>query len=416
MTASTHPPSRVVVVGASAAGLAAVEGLRRLGHTGPLTLVGAETHLPYDRPPLSKQLLSGAWESDRLRLRAPEALDALGLDLRLGRTATALDTGAREVVLDGGERLPYDALVVATGLTPRRLPGTEGLAGAHVLRTVEDALALRDQLAGRPRVVVAGAGFIGAEAAAVAVGAGADVTLVSADPVPLADVLGAELGAMLAGVHREHGVRLEAGALAVGVTSAGGAVTGVTLADGRRLPADAVVMGLGAVPATGWLAGSGLSLGNGVECDATLHAGSGVWAAGDVACWPSARTGGPLRVEHRTHAAESGLAAARNLLAGPGAGTPFDPVPFVWSDQYDLRVQMYGRTRGADEVRVVEGSADARELVALYRCGDRVCGVTGVNRPRQTRGYRALVAEGADWAGALAAIAASGPAPAPLPG
>ncbi|MDI5966291.1 NAD(P)/FAD-dependent oxidoreductase [Streptantibioticus silvisoli] len=397
MTAAPRPPSRVVVVGASAAGLAAVEGLRRLGYAGSLTLVGDEPHLPYDRPPLSKQLLSGEWDTDRLRMRTPEVLEGLDLDLRLGEPAAALDTAAREVVLAGGERLPYDALVVATGLTPRRIPGAEGVTGAYVLRTVEDALALRDHLGRKPRMVVAGAGFVGAEAAAVAVAAGADVTLVSAAPVPLADVLGDEIGTMLAGVHREHGVRMETGALVTAVTSADGAATGVRLSDGREIAADAVVMGVGAVPAIGWLAGSGLSLGDGVECDATLYAGSGVWAAGDVACWLAPRTGRPTRVEHRTHAAESGLAVARNILAGPGAGQPFDPVPFVWSDQYDLRIQIYGRTRGADEVRVVERGAGPRELVALYRSGDRVCGVVGVNRPRQTRGYRALVAQGADW-------------------
>ncbi len=401
MPADPHPPTRVVVVGASAAGLAAAEGLRRLGYTGALTLVGDETHLPYDRPPLSKQVLSGAWHPDRLRLRAPQALEALDLDLRLGRPATALDTGAREVTLDGGEQLPYDALVVATGLTPRRLPGSEDLTGAHVLRTVEDALALRGQLAGAPRTVVAGAGFVGAEAAAVARLAGADVTLVGAAAQPLADVLGDELAAMLSDVHREHGVRMENGVRATGLRSATGAVTGVTLSDGRELAADAVVMGLGAVPNTGWLVGSGLSLGDGVECDATLYAGHGVWAAGDIARRPSPRTGGLLRVEHRTHAAESGLAVARGILAGPGAGAPFDPVPFVWSDQYDLRVQIYGHTRGADEVRVVEGSTARRELVALYRRGTEVCGAVGVNMPRQTRGYRTLPARGADWRDAV---------------
>jgi NADPH-dependent 2,4-dienoyl-CoA reductase/sulfur reductase-like enzyme len=408
MPADPQPPTRVVVVGASAAGLATAEGLRRQGYAGTLTLVGDEVHLPYDRPPLSKQLLSGEWGTERLRLRPPEALEELGLDLRLGRAATGLDTAAREVLLDGGERLPYDALVVATGLTARRLPGSEGLAGAHVLRTVEDALALRDHLAARPRTVVAGAGFVGAEAAAVARLAGADVTLVGAAAQPLADVLGDELAAMLTEVHREHGVRLEGGVRAVRVLSSGGTVTGVALSDGRELDAGAVVMGLGAAPATGWLAGSGLALGDGVDCDATLYAGHGVWAAGDVARRPSERTGGLLRVEHRTHAAESGLAVARNILAGPAA-TPFDPVPFVWSDQYDLRIQIYGHTRGADEVRVVEGSTGRRELVALYRRGDRVAGVVGVNMPRQTRGYRTLPARGKGW---QEAVGAAEPAPA----
>lgn len=392
-----NAPSRIVVVGASAAGLAVTEGLRRLGFAGRLTLVGEETHPPYDRPPLSKQLLSGEWDVERLRLRTPEALAALEIDLRLGQAATGVDSRAREVLLADGSRIGYDALVVATGLTPRRLPGTGGVAGVHVLRTVEDAIALRETLRGGPRLVVVGAGFVGAEAAAVARSSGAEVTLVTDEDTPLADVLGAEVGGWLAGVHRENGVTLEAGVQVTGVVAAAGRATGVALVDGRILSADAVVMGIGAVPAIGWLAGSGVPLGNGVECDATLYAGSGVWAAGDVACWLDPRTGAPTRVEHRTHAAESGLAVARNILAGPEAATPFDPVPYVWSDQYDLRVQMYGRTRGARDVRIVEGGTAERRLVALYGDGDRVRGVVGVNLPRQTRSYRAMVAEGTAW-------------------
>ncbi len=390
-------PSRVVVVGASAAGLSVAEGLRRFGFTGELTLVGEESHLPYDRPPLSKQLLSGEWEPERLRMRTPEVLDALGADLRFGTPAAALDAEAREVVLADGQRIGYDAVVVATGLAARRLPGTEGIAGVHVLRTVEDALALRETVRGKPRLVVVGSGFVGAEAAAVARESACEVTMVTDVAAPLADALGGELGGMLADVHREHGVALETGAMVNGVLSDGGRVTGVALADGRTIEADAVLVGIGAVPNTGWLAGSGVPVGNGVECDSTLYAGSGVWAAGDVACWLHPRTGLPTRIEHRTNAAEQGLAVARNILAGPGEATAFDPVPFVWSDQYDLRIQIYGHTRGAEQVRIVEGSTADRKLVALYGSGGRVCGAVGVNMPRQTRGYRAKVAEGADW-------------------
>lgn len=392
-----NPLSRVVVVGASAAGLSVVEGLRRLGFTGEVTLVGEEIHPPYDRPPLSKQLLAGSWEADRLRLRAPEVLAALEADLRLGSPATALDTGAREVVLADGERIGYDAVVIATGLSARRLPGTEGVAGAHVLRTVEDALALRETLRGATELVVIGSGFVGAEAAAVARQAGASVTLVTRSPAPLADVLGAELGALLTEVHRENGVRVETGVAVRTVLTDTGRATAVALTDGRTIGADAVLMGIGAVPNTGWLAGSGVPVGDGVECDATLSAGPGVWAAGDIACWTHPRTGLPTRVEHRTNAAEQGLAVARNILAAPGEATAFDPIPFVWSDQYDLRLQIYGRTRGADRVRIVEGGTAERKLVAVYGDGDRVCGVAGINMPRQTRGYRALVAEGADF-------------------
>ncbi|MFI5887089.1 NAD(P)/FAD-dependent oxidoreductase [Streptomyces sp. NPDC051554] len=390
-------PSRVTVVGAGAAGLSVAEGLRREGFSGRLTLVGEEEHLPYDRPPLSKQLLTGAWEPDRLPLRSGEDIERLDLDLRLGVRATALDSDRREVVLDDGSRVGYEALVIATGAAPRRLPETEGIAGIHVLRTLEDALGLRSALGDKPRLAVVGSGFVGAEAAAVARELGVDVTMITDVAAPLADALGVELGALLTEVHRENGVRIEAGVGVESVTTHDGHATGVRLADGRTIAADAVLVGIGAVPNTAWLAGSGIPVGNGVECDSTLYAGSGVWAAGDVAAWLHPRTGRALRIEHRTNAAEQGLAVARNILAGPGRATPFDSVPYVWSDQYDLKVQIYGQTRNADRVEIVEGSVADRRLVALYGRGDRVCGVAGINLPRATRTHRALVAEAAPW-------------------
>ncbi|UNO44346.1 NAD(P)/FAD-dependent oxidoreductase [Streptomyces sp. MST-110588] len=392
----------MAVVGASAAGLATAEALRRLGWTGALTLIGEEPHPPYDRPPLSKQLLGGDWEADRLTLRAPDALAGLGLDLRLGERATAVDTAARYVELAGGARVDYDALVVATGARARRLPGSEGIAGVHVLRTLEDALALRAELAATPHLLVVGGGFIGAEAAAVARRLGCRVTLVTGSPYPMADVLGPRLGALLAQVHAGHGVRIEAGARAERVLTHGGRATGVALSDGRTLEADAVLVGIGARPNTEWLAGSGLPLGDGIECDATLHAGHGVWAAGDVASWPDPASGARLRVEHRTNSAEQGLAVARNILAGPGEAKPFTTVPYVWSDQYDLKIQIYGLTRGADQVRIVDGDPEQREFTALYGRNGQVCGAVGVNMVRPLRALRALVAARAPWAQATA--------------
>ncbi|MCM3922694.1 FAD-dependent oxidoreductase [Frankia sp. AiPs1] len=394
---SAAAPSRVTVVGASAAGVSVAEALRRDGYTGRLTLIGDEPHLPYDRPPLSKQLLSGAWEADRLRLRSAEALDALGLDLRLGAAAVALDTGAREVALADGSRVGYDALVVATGAAARRLPGTDGVAGVHVLRTLEDALELREELRPGRRLVIVGAGFVGAEAAAVAREAGTEVTMVTDAAVPLADALGPDLGTMLAQVHAEHGVRIVAGAPVDAVLTKDGRASGVRLADGRAVEADAVLVGIGARPNTGWLAASGVPVGDGVECDATLHAGAGVWAAGDVASWPHPRTGERIRIEHRANAAEQGLAVAHNILAGPEHATPFDPVPYVWSDQYDLKIQIYGRPRGCDQVHIVEGSLAERRLTALFGRDGRVRAAAGVNMPRATRRYRPLVAERAPW-------------------
>lgn len=383
--AAAAPPGRVVIVGASAAGLGVAEGLRRLGFAGLLTLVGDEIHLPYDRPPLSKQLLAGGCEAGQLRLRSPEALDALDVELRLGIRAAALDAAARHVVLADGVRIGYDAVVVATGLSARWLPGSRGVAGVHVLRTVEDALALRASLRGTPRLVVVGSGFVAAEAAAVAREAGVRTTLVTGSPAPMA------------GVHREHGVRVETGSRVRAVLSGAGRATGVELADGRAIAADVVLLGVGAVPNTGWLSGSGVPVGDGVECDATLYAGQGVWAAGDVASWTDPRTGWRARLGHRTNAAEQGFAVARNVLAASGEAAAFSSIPFAWSDQYDLRLQLYGRTRGADRVRIVEGSPQERKLVAVYGSGGRVCGVAGLNMLRQTRGYRKLVSENAAW-------------------
>ncbi|MFH8468335.1 NAD(P)/FAD-dependent oxidoreductase [Streptomyces sp. NPDC017991] len=394
-TVRRDAPSRIAVVGASAAGLSVVEGLRREGYTGRLALIGEETHLPYDRPPLSKQLLSGTWDADRLLLRASDAIEALDLDLRLGTPAVSLDTGAAEVVLSDGSRVPYDALVVATGTRARRLRGTEGVSGVHVLRTLEDALALREELATEPHLVVVGGGFIGAEAAAVARGLGCEVTLVTDTAQPMGDALGDDLGSLLRAVHVEHGVRVVTGVLVDQVLTAGGRATGIRLADGRTVAADAVLVGIGAQPNVEWLADSGVPVAAGVLCDATLYAGHGVWAAGDVAAWPHPLTGEPTRVEHRTNAAEQGLAVARNVLAGPEHATPFETVPYVWTDQYDLKIQIYGRTRGADEIRVVEGGIAERRLVALYGRNGRVCAAVGVNMMRALRGYRAQVADAA---------------------
>lgn len=375
-----------MVVGASAAGLAAAETLRREGYDGTLTLVGDEPHAPYDRPPLSKQLLAARWESDRLALRTPAHLDGLGLDLRLGTAATGLDLDGRRVRLSDGDALPYDALVIATGVRPRRLPGE----GAHVLRTLDDALTLRERLTPGTRLVVVGAGFLGAEAAAVARGLGVEVTLLEPAPVPLAHAVGAEVGAVLARAHLEHGVDLRTGVPVTEVTE-----DGVRLADGTTVEADEVLVAIGSLPNTEWLAGSGLPVGDGVLCDRYCEAAPHVYAAGDVARWHNPLFGTTMRVEHRTNAAEQGMAVARNLLA-PGERRPFAPVPYFWSDQYDLKVRAYGVLRGHDEVAVVEGDLAERRFVAVYRAGERVTGVLAAGMPPKTvRRWRQAVASGA---------------------
>lgn len=397
-------PEDVVVVGASAAGLATVEGLRRLGFTGRLTLIGEEADAPYDRPPLSKQLLSGTWEPERLRLRPPETLDALDLDLRLGERAVALDTARRRIVLAGGERVGYGHAVVATGVRARRLPGAGECEGVHVLRTLRDALDLRAELGPGRRLVVVGGGFIGAEAAAVARQLGCEVTLVTDTAVPMSEALGAEVGGMLALVHAEHGVRLEPDSLVEEVVAQDGRARGVRLADGRTLEADALLVGIGARPNVEWLADSGVPVGDGVECDATLCAGNGVWAAGDVASWPDEATGRRLRIEHRTNAGEQGLAVARNILAGRDAALPFTTVPYVWSDQYDLKIQIYGQTRGADEFLLVDGDLSECRFTALYGAKGQVCAALGVNMARPVRALRPLVVARTPWAEVRSAL------------
>ncbi|BBC35060.1 Ferredoxin reductase [Streptomyces graminofaciens] len=350
--------------------------------------MGDEPTAPYDRPPLSKQLLSSEWESDRLALRTPAALAALDLDLRLGVAATALELASRTVRLADGCEVPYDGLVIATGVRPRRLPGT----GAHVLRTLDDALTLRERLTPGRRLVVVGAGFLGAEAAAVARKLGAEVTLLEPAAVPLAHAVGAEVGRMLAQAHVDQGVDLRCG-----VTVAEATEGGVRLADGSRIEADEVLVAIGSLPNTEWLDGSGLTVADGVVCDEYCEAAENVYAAGDVARWYNPLFGTSMRIEHRTNAAEQGMAAARNLL-NPQARKPFAPVPYFWSDQYDMKVQAHGFLRGHDEVAVVEGDLADRRFVAAYRTGDRVSGALAVRMPpKAIRQWRQAIETGAPW-------------------
>lgn len=379
----------VVVVGASLAGLRAVEALRARGFDGRLVWVGGEPHEPYDRPPLSKEILRGEWEPARIAL-ARDGLAALGAELRFGVRAEALDTAARRVRLAGGEALAYDGLVIATGAAARRLPGQPALAGVHVLRTLDDALAIRDALAAGPRVVVVGGGFIGAEVAASCRQRGLAVTMVEALGNPLEAALGPELGALFAGLHGDHGVRLETGA-AVAALEGAGRVERVRLADGRTLEADLVVVGIGVRPETGWLEGSGLTLRDGVVCDARCRAAPGIVAAGDVARWPHPRYG-ELRIEHWTHAVEQAGAAVAALLDGDAAPV-FAPVPYVWSDQYDAKLFVAGRPRAGDLLRVVEGSLAERRFVALFGRDGRLSGAAAIGPARRFLPWRRALAE-----------------------
>ena len=391
----------VTIVGASLAGLNAAEALRRDGFDGSVTLIGAESRLPYDRPPLSKQVLAGDWEPERAALTDSEELASDEIEARLGLRATALDLDARELTLHTGETVAFDGLVIATGARCRTMPGTEGLRGVHVLRSLDDCLALRADLEAVPqRVVVVGAGFIGAEVAATARGRGLEVTVVEALPNPLSRVLGDEMGRVCAEVHRDHGVDLRTG-VGVDRIEGDGRVERVTLTDGSIIDADVVVVGIGVVPNTEWLDGSGLQVGDGVLCDASCLAAERVTAAGDVARWPNQLFGETMRVEHWDNAAAQGAHAARRLL-NPETG-PFTPVPWFWSDQYDRKIQLAGRVRPDDEVRVVNGSVDERRFAAIYGRAGRIVGVLGFNRPRHVMRYRALIEQGASFDDALAA-------------
>jgi NADPH-dependent 2,4-dienoyl-CoA reductase/sulfur reductase-like enzyme len=390
----------IAIVGTSLAGLRAAETLRRDGFDERIVAISAERHLPYDRPPLSKELLRGDWEPEQVVLRK-QGVDDLELDWRLDTRAVALDVSAREVELHDGERIAFDGLVIATGATPRRLRTQPDLVGVRVLRTLDDALALRALLVARPKVVVIGAGFIGAEVAATCRARGLEVTLLEMLPQPMVRGLGPELGAAIAAVHRDHGVDLRTGVTVEGIHDDGnGQVTGVQLGDGTHVAADVVVVGVGVVPETGWLEGSGLTLDNGVVCDASCCAAPNVVAAGDVARWPNLLFDGALmRLEHWTNATEQGVAAARRLLGDESA---FAPVPFVWSDQYDRKIQSVGVVSPDAEMYVAHGTLDDRQFVALFGKHGRIVGALGFNRPRNVMQYRRLIAERGSWDDALA--------------
>ncbi|RVU27891.1 FAD-dependent oxidoreductase [Streptomyces antnestii] len=404
MTATPHDspgPGRVVVAGASMGGLRAAEQLRAAGWTGAITVVGDEPHMPYNRPPLSKDVLAGAAPFESLAF-TPRASTA-DVEWRLGTSVTAARLAERVVVLDDGTELPFDGLVVATGMRPRRLrcagPAGPG-SGRHTVRTLADAQALRDELT-RPgvRVVVVGAGFIGCEVAATAKGLGvADITVVDPEPLPMLRPLGELLARSLHRRHEERGVRF---ALGVGVARFEGEdrVTGVVLSDGSVLPADVVVESVGSIANTEWLDGNGLDLTDGVLTDEHLRVGGHlhVVAVGDVARFPNARYDGvPRRVEHWSIPTDTAKHAAKTLvahLAGTQAkAEPFAPLPTFWSDQHEFRLQSFGAPAlGTADVRVLDGDPEGDVLVG-YHADDRLVGVVALGGRAATTGaarYRA---------------------------
>ena len=383
-------PASVLVVGASAAGLSTAEALRRKGFGGRLTLLGAEDAAPYDRPPLSKQVLSGAWEPARARLRTKSALDALDAEFLLGDPAVALDSGRRSVRTASGAAVTADAVVVATGLRARVLPGQDGRRGVHVVRTLADAVALRSALRGARRVVVVGDGVLGAETAATARSMGLDVCLAGPQPAPMTGQLGPLVAGHLADLHRHHGVALRTGVLLDALLSRDGAVTGVRLSDGEELSADVVVAAVGSSPATGWLAGSGLVLDDGVVCDARCRAAEGVWAVGDVARWHHQGLGRLVRLENRTNATEQAVAVAGDVM---GEDRPYMPVPYFWTDQFDVKLQVFGLPSAACRTEVVEGDPAEGRFVVRHEGPRGPVGVVGWRMPKQTRLHRAGIVE-----------------------
>lgn len=395
----------IVIVGAGLAGLRTAEELRRAGYEGGLVLVGDETRLPYDRPPLSKQFVRG--ETGDTTLRPAEFFTDNDIELRLGVAATGVDTEARRLSFADGTTLDYDQLIVATGLRPKMIPGLPEATGVHVLRRYEHAAALRDGLTTARRALVVGAGFIGCELAASFRSRGVDVVLVEPQPTPLAAALGEEVGRLVGRMHRAEGVDLRCGVGLDSLQAADGAVTGATLADGSTVDADLVVIGVGSAPVTEWLGDSGIALaepraGGGVLADEVGRTPvDGVWAVGDVAAWLH-DSGRHKRVEHWTSAGEQAKLLATALMGGqmPAAAR----VPYVWSDQYELKIQVLGTPAQADDIRVVED--DGRKFLAHYFDDGLLTAVVGGGRAGQVMKMRAELAENALRRGAVDSVAA----------
>ena len=390
----------IAVVGASLAGLRTAEALRREGFVGRLTMIGAEDEPPYDRPPLSKQFLVDDWDDAKLAL-SRNGVEDLGADWKLGQAAASLDASSLILTLANGERVDEaDAIVLATGARARRLPFGRDLEGILELRRLADARLLRKALGSARRVVVVGAGFIGMEVAASCRQKGLEVVVIDPLPAPLIRGLGAVLGERVATRHREAGVEFHLG---VGVEGFEGEsrVTGVRLSNGMTLPADIVVVGVGAAPATEWLEGAGLEIENGICCDATGFTGrDGVYALGDCARWQNSHYPERPRFEHWTSAVEQSSVVARRIVHG--SAEDFAPVPYVWTDQFDLRIAIAGEIRDGDEMQVCHGKLNEDRFLALFGRGGRLVAAVGFKRPRQLNACRKMIVDGIGFVDAVA--------------
>jgi 3-phenylpropionate/trans-cinnamate dioxygenase ferredoxin reductase subunit len=384
-------PDRIVIVGGGLAGAKAAETLRDEGYEGGLVIVAAEDERPYERPPLSKDLLRGESEREKARVHPEGFYAERDIELRSGVGAASIDVAGHAVALEDGERLPYDRLLLATGAEPRRIgiPGAD-LDGVLALRTLADSERLAEAIRGDGRLVVIGAGWIGSEAAASARTMGSEVTVVERLDVPLETVLGAELGGMYGDLHREHGVELLTGA-GVEAFEGDARVERVRLAGGRTIDCGAVLVGIGVVPRTGLAEAAGLEVGDGVLVDATLRTSApDIWAAGDVAGHMHPRYGRRVRVEHWANALNQGPAAARNML---GADAPYDRLPYFFSDQYDVGME-YSGLAGRDDAVVVRGDLATREVIAFWTAGGRVSAAMNVNVWDVTDALQELIRSG----------------------
>ncbi|CAN5837108.1 FAD/NAD(P)-binding oxidoreductase [soil metagenome] len=372
-------------MGGGLAAARAAEQLRRAEYAGTVTIVSDETHLPYDRPPLSKDVLRG--EVDNVTLKPQEFYDENNITLRLGSAVTTVDTDAKSVTLADGSTLDYDDLIIATGLVPRRIPSFPDLEGIRVLRTFDESLALRKHAGSAKRAVVVGAGFIGCEVAASLRGLGVDVVLVEPQPAPLASVLGEQIGSLIARLHREEGVDVRIG---IGVTEVVGDthVEKVVLTDGSEVETDLVVVGIGSRPNTDWLEGTGIDVDNGIICDNVGQTTAPhVWALGDVASWQDA-TGHQARVEHWSNVAEQARVLVPVIL---GQEPPeVIVVPYFWSDQYDVKIQCLGEPEADDIVHIVED--DGRKFLAYYERDGIFVGVVGGGMPGKVMKARSKIA------------------------
>jgi phthalate 3,4-dioxygenase ferredoxin reductase subunit len=399
--------SGVVIVGASVAGVRTAQALRAKGFAGRIELIGAEDHDPYDRPPLSKQLLTGAWPAERAVLLDADGAAQIDATLRLGVPATGLNTQSRQVLLADGSVAGYESLVIATGLSPRPSPWPLD-SGSYLLRSWNDCLALGEQLRTGAPLIVIGAGFIGSEVAAAARGLGCEVTMVDPLLTPMARAVGPALGDELAQLQVRHGVKTYFGSGVAAVEGQAGAVR-ATLDDGTVLEAAAVVVGIGAVPNAEWLTGSGVSVRDGVVCDPYLRATGveDVYAVGDICRWPHEQLGELVRVEHWTNAVEQAEVAATNIADG-GQLVRYRPSGYVWSDQYDWKVQIAGHPAlGTEQRSVGDLHRDGRTVLLHGDIDRRLCAVVSLNWPRAFIQGRRLIAAAASIDDAVAALTGS---------